>query len=192
MRRPPPSQSAVVRQNVSAYNALNPASPENHLALPSPADSMPLIRQKGDYGRDTRIYARSARQPPSAPCVEHPQRREDGGVAAAVSRTAYARRIGAYLLDHAGAGNCWGGAHKARPQASGLAHMEGIWRCRLCLEGGGRRVFFGIARRLCDPPRGSATAQASANDGRPLQPVRHCSPAILSVHYWRLCCVAER
>ena len=30
-------------------------------------------------------------------------------------------------------------------EASGLAHMEGIWRCRLCLEGGGRSVLFGAA-----------------------------------------------
>jgi hypothetical protein len=36
-------------------------SPENHLAFPLSADSMSPIRQKAGYGRDTRIYARSAR-----------------------------------------------------------------------------------------------------------------------------------
>jgi predicted transcriptional regulator len=32
--------------------------------------------------------------------------------------------------------------------------------------------------------------QSSANNARPVQPIRHCSPAILSLRYWRLYCVA--
>jgi hypothetical protein len=58
-----PFVDPIWKSNGIAIQVLSGGSikgPENHLALPLSADSMSLIRQKGGYGRDTPIYARSA------------------------------------------------------------------------------------------------------------------------------------